>query len=140
MAGMFACVLAMLVALPVLRARANIGPCHDSQVASASPVSGIHNHDVGHEQPVAAHSHAGHSESTLAAHTDSKPMEHNSKSQAECCLSSCGLALIASAVSVEGAFAAAIRQSLPVTEDFTGLDPSAPRKPPRTTYIAALAA
>jgi hypothetical protein len=140
MAGMFACLVAMLIALPVLRARADIGPCHDAQAVSANPSSGTHSHNVGHEHPVAAHNHDGHSESTLAAHTHSVPGERKSSSQAECCLTSCGLAVIATALSLAGPFKAEIRQRLPVTPVFAGLDPSAPRKPPRTTGIAALVA
>jgi hypothetical protein len=140
MSGMFACVLAMLVALPVLKARADIGSCHEARVETLSALSGTHIHDVGHEHPVAMHTHDDDSENRMVVHTRSKTMEHTSKPQAECCLPGCGLAVIASAYSVEGPFAAAIKPCLPVTKDFTGLDPSAPRKPPRTTDIAALAA
>jgi hypothetical protein len=133
--GMFACLLTMLVAVPVLKARAAIGRCHEARVESLNVLPGTEIHDDGHEYRVAAPTHDDPSEHTSVVPTRSKPMERTSKLPAECCLPGCGIGILEASVSFHGAVLRATPDLLLLTAHVDELDPSAPRKPPRTTYI-----
>jgi hypothetical protein len=148
--GIFACVIAMLVAMPVLRAQAEARSCHNTQLAIAIASNDTHNHEPGHEHPTAVVGHDDDASNSVAAHIhpnaedetpEGKKSNHQKSSgQSSCCLPGCGLAILEAAVSLSGAETLTTPDLLPLTTLVDGLDPSAPRKPPRTTYIVDLAA
>lgn len=142
--------IALLVAMPVLRAQAEARSCHNIQLAITIASNDTHNHEPGHEHPTAVVGHDHDASNSVAAHIhpnaeDDKPEgkksnHQKSSQQSSCCLPGCGLAILEVAVSLNGALTLATPDLLPVTARVDGLDPSAPRKPPRTTNIADLAA
>jgi hypothetical protein len=148
--GIFACVIAMLVAMPVLRATAEARSCHKPQVVSAIASNDTHNHEAGHQHFTAVVGHDEDASNSVAAHIhpnaeDDNPEgkmsnHHKSSQQSSCCLPGCGFAILEAAVSLGGAETLTTLDLLPFTALVDGLDPSAPRKPPRTTYIVDLAA
>lgn len=135
MTGIFACVIAMLVAMPVLRAHAEGALCHPAQTAGTPASSVAHHHD--------GHAHAAsHDQFANAAgqHTTNEQNDRSLGTQLKCCLPGIGLAALASPIGLEPTAMAATLPSLTVVARIDGLNPSAPRKPPRTTCIAALPA
>lgn len=134
MVGIFACALAMLVAMPVLRAQTTGKACHQSQTVNVPAAA--HDH-AGHDQPILGHDQHDHiaSEAVTPEKSDA-PNGNEPTSQPTCCLPGCGLAVFGSVNPAIPDALAKSQLSLANITPIAGLDPSAPRKPPRTTDIA----
>jgi hypothetical protein len=132
--GVLACVMAVLVAMPVLQARGDGGPCH----AGSGMIASSSHHDA-HDHSPSTHIH--HASSGIdVAHTELNPGKRDANSKPDCCLPGFGVALLPSGFSLDGGPTATAPLPLPMAASFHGHDPSAPRKPPRTTDMATLVA
>jgi hypothetical protein len=132
MVGVLACIFAMLVAMPVLRAHAAGKLCHPIQNVNVSAAA-VHDH-ASHDQPTSGHDHSETDAVTLA--TSDAPDGEKPTLQPTCCLPGCGLAVFGSVNPAIPDALAKSKLSLANITPIVGLDPSAPRKPPRTTDIA----
>lgn len=143
-AGLLACAIAMLVAMPVLRASARVAPwAAEANVAAAAALP-CH-------KPAAEHTaidrvamvHDAQSTGRDGGHGEAPADDGSRRAEwplSNCCVPGCAVLLIPAGMPLDMQPRKASRHALPVLAEPDGLEPGAPRKPPRTTVIADLAA
>lgn len=142
-AGMFACVIAMLLAGPGLRSKA---ACHTAPAGNHAAVASVGQHGGDGHAPheanqEAVHGHAhGHGPGVDAGHAPPGPGQGEPVTPEQCCVVAVGSVLTASMVVIGPAAMDGAPLRAPKSLQHDGIDPAAPRKPPRTTDIADLAA